>query len=79
MNTKKISQLTGICFSACSKWAKENGVNQIKVKGIMAYDWTEKDLERFNNRPKRILFLPLKQKASAIKSADAETFTQGTF
>jgi hypothetical protein len=60
MNTKKISQLTGICFSACSKWAKENGVNQIKVKGIMAYDWTEKDLERFNNRPKRILFLPLK-------------------
>lgn len=50
MNTKEVSEKYGVCFAACSRWAKQNGVSRIPVKGIMAYDWTEDDCKRFEQR-----------------------------
>ncbi len=53
MNTKEVSEKYGVCFTACSRWAKENGVARIPVKGILAYDWSAEDCERFLKRPGR--------------------------
>lgn len=50
MNTKEVSKRYGVCFSACSKWAKENDVDRIQIKGILAYNWTENDCLRFELR-----------------------------
>lgn len=53
MNTKEVSERYGVCFAACSRWAKNNGVARVQVKGIMAYDWTEDDCRRFEQRKKQ--------------------------
>ena len=53
MNTKEVSERYKVCFAACSRWAKNNGVKQVQVKGILAYNWTEEDCKRFEQRPKR--------------------------
>lgn len=50
MNTKEVSEKYGVCFASCSRWAKNNNVARIPVKGIMAYDWTEEDCIRFEQR-----------------------------
>lgn len=53
MNTKEVSERYGLSFALCSRWAKNNGVARVPVKGIMAYDWTEEDCLRFENRETR--------------------------
>ena len=50
MNTKAVSERYGVCFAACSRWASRNGVARVPVRGIMAYEWTEDDCLRFEQR-----------------------------
>lgn len=50
MTTKEISEKYGVCLATAAHWAKNNGVARVPVKGILAYDWTEEDCKRFEQR-----------------------------
>lgn len=53
MTTKEVAALFGVGLSIAARWAKANGVERVmSVNGIMAYEWTEADIERFKNRAK---------------------------
>jgi hypothetical protein len=51
MNTKIVAQRFNVSFSTASHWATKNGVKRALVGGIFAFDWSEDDCVRFQNRP----------------------------
>ena len=52
MTSKEIEEKTGMGACIVRRWAKANGVKRVEsVNGILAYDWSEEDLQRFLNRP----------------------------
>ena len=52
MTSKEIEEKTGMGSCIVRRWAKNNGVKRVEsVNGILAYDWSEEDLQRFLNRP----------------------------
>ena len=51
MTSKEIEEKTGMGSCIVRRWAKANGVKRVEsVNGILAYDWSEEDLQRFLNR-----------------------------
>ena len=52
MTSKEIEEKTGMGSCIVRRWAKANGVKRVEsINGILAYDWSEEDLQRFLNRP----------------------------
>lgn len=51
MTSKEITEKTGMSLRLVNQWAKMNKLNRIEIEGILAYDWSEEDLQRFLNRP----------------------------
>lgn len=52
MTSKEIEEKTGMGACIVRRWAKANGVKRVEsINGILAYDWSEEDLQRFLNRP----------------------------
>lgn len=51
MTTKEVSEKYDVCIAAVARWAKNNGVKRGEpVNGIMPYEWTEEDCQRFECR-----------------------------
>lgn len=51
MTSKEIEEKTGMGACIVRRWAKANGVKRVEsINGILAYDWSEEDLQRFLNR-----------------------------
>lgn len=50
MTSKEITEKTGMSLRLVNQWAKTNKLNRIEIEGILAYDWSEEDLQRFLNR-----------------------------
>ena len=50
MTSKEITEKTGMSLRLVNQWAKMNKLNRIEIEGILAYDWSKEDLQRFLNR-----------------------------
>jgi len=50
MNTKAVADLYGVNQSTARNWAAKNGVGRTIKGGILAFEWTEKDCQRFTER-----------------------------
>lgn len=54
MTTKEVCERYGMKTAMVTRWAKDNGVKRGEpINGIMAYDWTEEDCKRFEQRKGR--------------------------
>ena len=51
MTCKDIEKLTGMGSRIIHKWARDNGLRRVEsINGMLSYDWSEEDLQRFLNR-----------------------------
>lgn len=52
MTCEEAAKRANVSLPLARKWAAKNNVKRVKVSGgILAYDWSEEDLQRFLNRP----------------------------
>jgi hypothetical protein len=51
MTTDEVMARFGLERADVCRGAKKNGVGRTPVGGILAYDWTEEDCEKFAARP----------------------------
>jgi len=51
MTTDDVMTRFGLGRAAVCRWAAKNGVERVPAGGILAYNWTEADCERFSARP----------------------------
>jgi len=51
MTTKELAEISGLTKWGVIYWCKKNGIKRkLGVNGIMEYNLTDKDIEKFNNR-----------------------------
>ena len=51
MTCKDIEKLTGMGSRIIHKWARDNGLRRVEsINGMLSYDWSKEDLQRFLNR-----------------------------
>ena len=51
MTCEEAAKRANVSLPLARKWAAKNNVKRIEVSGgILAYDWSEEDLQRFLNR-----------------------------
>ena len=50
MTTDEVMARFNLERAAVCRWAAKNGVARIPVGGILAYNWTEEDCQKFANR-----------------------------
>ena len=52
MTCEEAAKRVNVSLPLARKWAAKNNVKRVEVSGgILAYDWSEEDLQRFLNRP----------------------------
>ena len=52
MTCEEAAKRANVSLPLARKWAAKNNVKRVEVSGgILAYDWSEEDLQRFLNRP----------------------------
>lgn len=53
MTTDDVMARFNLERAAVCRWAAKNGVARVPSGGILAYNWTEEDCQRFAARPRK--------------------------
>lgn len=54
MTSKEVAERFNVSLMTVLAWARKNSVkHDVAIHGILSYDWSDEDVERFKNRNKK--------------------------